>query len=145
MVRLARWVVLATVLLAGCRRHPPTLPPPLDGAAESPTVEATFDELYPMFLLRKIAPGPKAQLWSRYQGRWVRWTGTLVSVNNNGATFRHIPSTITFDVSVKMDPGGRERIRRFKIGDKVVYVAQLDRFESIFRTFYLVHGDVLAP
>ncbi|MSP60477.1 MAG: hypothetical protein EXR72_09065 [Myxococcales bacterium] len=106
----------------------------------------SFDELYPLFLLRKIAPGPKAAMWRRYQYKWVRWTGVLSSFTANGATFKHLPSTGTFDVSLQMEPAARTALRRYRLGDRVTYVGRLLRYEDVFRTFYLTHGDVLpAP
>jgi hypothetical protein len=137
--------VLAALAAAGCRREDPLppLPAPTEDAGSN-TVEESFDELYPVFLMRKVAPGPKAQLWTRYAHKWVRWTGTLVSFTRNGATFKHIPSTVTFDVSLYVDAPGREKLKQLKPGQTVTYVGQLDSYDDIFRTFYLVHGDVAA-
>jgi hypothetical protein len=108
-------------------------------------VEDSFEALYPVFLLRKIAPGPKAALWTRYYHRWVRWTGKLISFTVNGATFKHLDSTLTFDVSLYVEPGARARLHRYKIGDDVTYVGQLDSYDDVFRTLYLIHGDVVPP
>jgi hypothetical protein len=145
-----RALALAALLASACNREPP--PPRPARAAAAATVDGglafldeSFDEIYPVFLLRKVAPGPKAALWARYSHRWVRWRGTLVSFTQNGATFRQIPSTVTFDVSLYVDAAARPRLRQLKVGQEVVYVGQLDSFDDIFRTLYLVHGDVVVP
>jgi hypothetical protein len=108
-------------------------------------VPDTFDKLYPLFLLRKLAPGPKAALWQRYYGKWVEWTGTLVSFTANGLTFKQLPETVTFDVSLWLEAPQREHLRqRLKIGDRVTYLGRLDSYDDIFRTLYLVHGTIVA-
>lgn len=113
------------------------------GAGGAEVVDETFDQLYPVFLLRKLAPGPKANLWhTRYQGKWIRWTGVLVSITANGATFRQIPATVTFDVSLMLDPGTRAKLRRYPPGTRITYVGRLEHFDDVFRTFYLDHGAI---
>lgn len=148
-------LLLGALLVCGCRRDAPApLAPPTtaDGgaaasAATAPSViEATFEELYPLFLLRKISPSAKAELWSQqYHRKWIHWTGTLVGVTHNSALFRHIPGTITFDVSVTLEAGERARLSRMKPGTRVGYLGQLEKFEAVFRTFYLVHGRAVTP
>ena len=148
--------------MAGCKKSlldeesaDSGLPSPLYGATDGgagsrnarpsaqPLAES-FDELYPLFLMRKLGPADKTALWARYQGRWVRWTGTLIRVGPNGAQFRHIPATLTFDVSVTFDAPARARLARYRPGDRVSYLGRLDNYDDTFKTFYLSHGDV-AP
>lgn len=135
------WLLLCALL--ACRE--PTVYVPADAGASPPEfITETFDQLYPLFLLRKMAPGPKAALWRQYHGKWVRWTGLLVSLTPNGATFRQIPQTVTFDSSLFVEPASRARLQRFHPGQRVTYVGRLDAYDDIFRTFYLVHGDVVG-
>jgi hypothetical protein len=95
--------------------------------------------------MRRIKPGPKAALWQRYVGRWVRWTGTLVSFTANGVTFKQRPETVTFDVSLWIEAFDRAALkRRVKKGDRVVYIGQLDSYDDVFRTLYMQHGSILA-
>jgi hypothetical protein len=136
--------------LGGCSRQAQTPPPPAAADAGpnlGPKVEftdASFDALYP-FLLRKIAPGPKSALWQRYVGKWVRWTGTLVSFTANGLTFKQLPQTVTFDVSLWLEADQRAGLRRrLQLGDRITYVGRLDSYDDVFRTLYLVHGQILA-
>ena len=75
--------------MGGCRRKAPPAPP-AQQASEAPPefISEPFDTLYPLFLLRKLKPGPKAALWTRYYGRWVKWTGIVRSFTANGITSR---------------------------------------------------------
>jgi hypothetical protein len=138
--RAAVWATL-TVLFA-CRRVPPSEAPP--DAQFPPVVRQSFQRLYPVFLQRKIERGRKAALWyHRYRGRWVRWTGQLVSFSENGITIKHLQSTVTFDVSLKVDPAQRERLRQsLRPGDFVTYTGRLETYDDTFRTLYLTSGTV---
>lgn len=130
-------------LVGGCKRDEERLSARGPAAAVQPEfIDESFDQLYPMFLLHKLDKGPKALLWRRYEGKWVRWTGKLVSFTANGTTFKHVPATATFDVSLHVDPSARGRFHSYKPGDEITYTGQLHGFDDIFRTFYLVHGDV---
>jgi hypothetical protein len=115
-----------------------------EGAPEF--VDATFDQLHPIFLRHKIGQGPKAALWAeRYHRRWVKWTGRIRSFTVNGITLRQLPVTSTFDVSLWVNNAEREALRaRFKVGDVVTYVGRLDSYDDIWRTMYLVNGSVLG-
>ena len=141
-------VAACLVVVAGCRSGidlPVAATGPSADAAPA-MVDESFEQLYPLFLMRKLSPAGRASLWrDSYQGRWVRWTGSLRSVTANGATFKHLPKTILFDTSVRLDAPGRERLRRLKIGDRVTYTGELVRYEEIVRVFHLVHGDVQVP
>ncbi len=136
------------LFLGGCDRKSAPPPPPAGVAAEGPPefVDTTFDELYPIFLTRKLKPGPKAALWRDYYGRWVRWNGTLVSFTANGITIKQrLQRTVTFDVSLWLETAQRIDLRkRFKPGDHLSYIGRLDSYDDVFRTLYLVHGSILA-
>ena len=58
-------LLLLLAFLAACR---PKEPPPAQQASEAPPefIDEPFETLYPLFLLRKLKPGPKAALWTRY-------------------------------------------------------------------------------
>ena len=128
----------------------PTEKPPLPAApalSKAPVefTDATFDQLHPLFLLRKLRPGPKAALWQQYFGKWVRWTGTLVSFTANGLTFKQLQQTVTFDVSLWIEADQKPELKRtLRLGDRVDYIGRLDSYDDIFRTLYLVHGRVIA-
>ena len=105
----------------------------------------SFDDLYPIFLLRKVKPGPKAALWRQYYGRWVRWDGIVRSFTANGVTLKQLAQTVTFDVSLWIEGGQRADLRRrIHVGDLVSYVGRLDSYDDVFRTLYLVHGSIIA-
>jgi hypothetical protein len=140
--RVRTWLLLL-VLFAACRKEPPAV------AAQAPEgppvfIEDSFEKLYPIFLLRKIKPGPKAALWTQYFGRWVKWTGLVRSITPNGITLKQINQTVTFDVSLWVDMPQQAHLREMiKIGDRVSYIGRLDSYDDVFRTMYLVHGHIL--
>src|SRR5579883_3256272 len=116
---------------AGCRSREPALPSVLDPDAGADVlrpefVEVPFAELYAQLFPRQRLPDlERAIVWHRYQGKWVRWTGMLVSVTASGATFRVLPHTVTFDVSLLLDEGGRVRVRDYRPGEPVTFVGRL--------------------
>jgi hypothetical protein len=109
---------------------------------------APFWALYPIFLVRRsMDRGPKAALWGReYAGRWVRWTGKLVSFAPNGVTVKMLSQTVTFDVSLVMDVPARVALKDqdYRPGDRIEYIGQLDSYDDIFRTLYLSHGAIVG-
>jgi hypothetical protein len=145
--------LLGVLLTAGCQRPspsapaappPPSVPSDAGDGGSLQFTSASFDDLYPIFLKRKVPPGPKAALWRGYVGKWVRWTGTLVSFTQNGITLKQLKQTITFDVSLWLEAGDKTRAHeRFRPGDRVSYIGQLDTYDDVFRTLYLVHGRLL--
>jgi hypothetical protein len=117
---------------------------PLEVARDLPVTES-FDELAPIFLSRKASASERALLWARYRGRVVRWSGQLASFTDNGATFRMSPGTATFDVSVQFESSARERLHRHRVGTTVPFVGRLSSYDDLWRSMYLVHGDLAAP
>jgi hypothetical protein len=133
----------------GCRREAP--PPAAHDELQLPKgppqfVHESFEDLYPLFLLRKkLKEGPKGGLWKKYYGRWVRWSGTLRSFTANGITLKQLPQTSTFDVSLWLEkPTPADLRQRYKVGDRVEYIGRLDSYDDVFRTLYLVHGQIVA-
>jgi len=123
---------------------------PTSDKAPAEFVNESFEELYPIFLVRRSMPqGEKARLWTtRYLGRWVRWTGIIRSFTSSGVTLKHLQSTITFDVSLWLEADQLPLLRRkFHKGDALSYYGRLDSYDDIFRTLYLGHGMIveLAP
>jgi hypothetical protein len=126
--------------------EPPGNPPAQTQSAppQPEFVNEPFETLYPIFLLRKVKAGPKAALWRKYFGRWVRWSGTIRSFTANGVTLKVLPQTVTFDISLWIEPQQRKDLRaKMKLGDRVRFVGRLDSYDDVFRTLYLVHGVVL--
>ncbi|HEY7954981.1 MAG TPA: hypothetical protein VII38_06790 [Polyangia bacterium] len=107
-----------------------------------------FEELFPIFLLRHSMPlGEKAALWQEhYYGKWVRWSGKLISFTPNGITVLELKTTLTFDVSLWVEadqfPTLREKLR---VGDRVTYIGKLDSYDDVFRKLYLTHGAIIEP
>lgn len=144
--------LLLGLAAAGCSSPSPATLTQEPAATAKPTattepqfIPVSFEELYPVFLKHRANAGVKGALWTqRYRGRWVRWTGELVSFTDNGVTFRQLLQTVTFDVSLWIDPASRPRLRRtLKRGAFYTYIGQLDSYDDIFRTLYLVRGAVI--
>src|SRR5262249_5522894 len=105
-----RW--LALLLLLGCEKEriEPPPPPPANDAIEF--VKEPFETLYSKFLLHEIKAGPKAALWQKYYGRWVRWSGQVVSFTPNGMTFKQLANTVTFDVSLFVEASQKRGLKQ---------------------------------
>ncbi len=132
-------------LLNGCDNDGLDLPGSHMAPAAAPVfVDDSFETLYPMFLLHRGAPATKAAQWVGYRGKWVRWTGTLVSFSANGITLKQRRETTTFDVSLYL-PSARRTVERAHLhpGDRVTYVGRLDSYDDVFRTLYLTLGAIV--
>jgi hypothetical protein len=143
-------LALAGVLgVTSCQSCETTLPgPTVDLAAgheEVKMVDESFETLFTLFLWHSsMSTSDRASLWTKYEGRWVRWEGVIASFNEHGVTLRHLLGTATFDVSLTCDKSALKDIKkRFAVGDRVLYTGRLDSFDDIFRTLYLVHGVVI--
>ncbi len=140
-------VLLGVLALSGC----PDAEAPMPGSpvaaphASVEFLELRFEELYPIFLFRRsMSQGEKANQWSKYRDRWVRWEGVITSVTKKGVTFKHLRSTVTFDVSLTCEASSLKLANeRFAPGDRVRYVGRLSSFDDIFRTMYLSHGAII--
>ena len=143
MLRILALIAVAT--LGGCKDRP-RAPAAASTAIRPEFTDATFEEMYPIFLQHKIGQGPKAALWQQhYYRRWVRWTGRIRSFTANGITLRQLPVTSTFDVSLWINNHERAAVHAtYKVGDVVTYVGRLDSYDDIWRTLYLVNGSILG-
>jgi hypothetical protein len=116
-------------------------------------IPETFEQLYPWLLVRRSMPaGDKATLWhARYNGRWVRWSGMVMSITPNGLTLKQLATTTTYDVSLWLEADSLQRSRRLRKGDRVTYVGRLDAYDDVLRHLLVTHGtlvenaDVVGP
>ena len=134
-------------LVVGAELHPaePHLPSFDGGPIEF--VHETFQQLYPIFCIRHSMPlGEKAALWQKkYFGKWVRWTGKILSFTPNGITIKQGWQTVTFDISLWLERDQLDLLRsQFKVGDVVTYIGRLDSYDDIWLKLYLTHGSILA-
>jgi len=108
-------------------------------------IPETFEELYPWLLVRRsMPPGDKASRWrARYNGRWVRWSGMVMSLTPNGLTLKQLATTTTYDVSLWLDGAALQRSRRLHKGDRVTYVGRLDAYDDVLRHVLVTHGTVV--
>jgi hypothetical protein len=111
-------------------------------------IQENFAQLYPIFLVRRSMPrGEKSGLWHRrYYGRWVRWTGKVMSFTPNGITLRAGWQAVTFDVSLWLEADQLPLLSRLNLkkGDKVTFIGKLDSYDDIFQQFYLRNGALLS-
>jgi hypothetical protein len=117
-------------------------------SAKPDIINARFDELYPVFMVRNgtLPIGPKAARWAQqYQNRWIKWSGVLASISKYGMTVKMRPQTLSFDISVRMSPEARADLQKHnKTGDRITFIARLETYDDVFRTLYLGYG-ALAP
>jgi hypothetical protein len=110
-------------------------------------IDEPFLKLWPIFCVRRSMPlGEKAALWDgKYFGKWVRWTGRIMSFTDNGITLKNAYQTVTFDVSLWLEADQLALLKnmRLKRGDRVTYIGRLESYDDIFQKLYLVHGAVL--
>jgi hypothetical protein len=157
---LVRVQIALFALALGCSREPTRPQPPAVAATDGRPAHASADlgplefvgesfaQLYPIFLVRRSMPrGEKSGLWRRkYYGRWVRWTGKVMSFTPNGITLRAGWQAVTFDVSLWLEADQIPLLQRLKLkkGDKVTFIGKLDSYDDIFQQFYLKNGALLS-
>jgi hypothetical protein len=147
--RIGRALAVAAVTLVavGCdRADRAPLRLMTDSAIEF--VAMPFERIYQTFCIRRSMPqGPKAALWhDDFAGKWVRWTGRIVSFTQSGITVRETQFTATYDVSLMIEADSRVGLQeRFRRGQRITYVGRLDSYDDVFRTLYLTHGAVVGP
>lgn len=109
--------------------------------------DASFSELYQLFMRRNLSTQEKSMLWAtRYNDRWVRWTGKLVAFSPTGVKMRHLETTVTFDVSIIINQPQRRELRKIlRVGQFYTYVARLTSYDDLFRTLYLDQGVIVNP
>jgi hypothetical protein len=137
----------AQPLVVGAELHAPTPHGPSFDGGPIEFIDEEFEALYPVFCIRRSMPlGEKSALWMRkYYGKWVRWTGTIMSFTANGITIKQGTQTVTFDISLWLENGQLSVLRDMglKKGDRVTYIGRLDAYDDIFQKLYLTHGAVL--
>jgi hypothetical protein len=135
-------------MVVGAELHQPLPHKPSFDGGPIEFVQETFAQLYPIFCVRRSMPlGEKSALWQRkYYGRWVRWTGKVMSFTANGLTLKTGWQTVTFDISLWLEGDQMPLLRQLhlKKGDRVTFIGRLDSYDDIFQKLYLTHGAVLS-
>lgn len=132
---------------------PPARPSPPDAAQGGDPAplevltDVTFADLYQIFMRRNLSIQEKSMLWAtRYNDRWVRWTGKLIAFSPTGVKMRHLETTVTFDVSIIINQPQRRELRKIlRVGQFYTYVARLTSYDDLFRTLYLDQGAIINP
>jgi hypothetical protein len=135
-------------LVLGAEMHAPTPHAPSFDGGPIQFIDEDFNALYPIFCMRRSMPlGEKSALWmSRYYGKWVRWTGRIMSFTANGITVKQGTQTVTFDISLWLEADQQALLSQMNLkkGDRVTYIGRLDSYDDIFQKLYLTHGAVMA-
>ena len=103
-------------------------------------------DLRPFTLFHGMERSTKMVQWqSRFQHRWVNWTGRLISFTANGFTIKEYRDTLLFDMSVRVDKERQRALKAmYKPGEFVRFVGELDSYDDVLPTLFLVHGNILA-
>ena len=96
----------------------------------------TFEKVNEKFGMDSTLTGlQKSEQWKNYEGKCVTWVGELSSVEDMfsgivGITlgFKHLRSTLTYDVQVSGPVAGKEIFLTLKKGDKYQYKATLREY-----------------
>lgn len=81
----------------------------------------------------------KNEEWKKYEGKIVKWKGRVVDINEGmfggyTVTFKHKPTTLTFDVMVDFDDSMKDKLITIQIGDYVTYTGKLKSKGGTFTT-----------
>lgn len=148
---LRNFSVVVGLSLFACQGSPPPAAPPLEAApsaGSSPKfIDDSFSRVYQLFLRRNLTGREKTARWVRdFKGKWVNWTAELIAFSPTGLKFRHIQSTVTFDVSVIVNQPQRGQLKKLlTVGKFYNYIARLDSYDDVFRTLYFNQGVIVKP
>lgn len=94
----------------------------------------------------QLALGQVQKLFSQYKGKYVRWTGEVIKINqeiSEGYTLfiKHLPSPELYDVELFLDDAKKDRIENLKRGDIVTYIGRLESYDPA-SGYFLEDGDI---
>lgn len=142
-VNFALTVFLGMAATTGCKpknRYVQISPPEV-----GQVLPDSYEVAYQAIFNRSQPEDVRAVTWNkRYLGSWVRWTGTVKSFTTHSITLLQHPDTKTFDVSLTLSADQLARAKTtLKKGARVSYMGKFDQFDEIWRTIYLVQGELL--
>ncbi len=92
----------------------------------------TFEEFERLFgAASALMPEEKEQAFDRYRGKYVRWEGTVLYLNNAEASEPHVSinhgkeTTPASDVTFYVRPKDRSGLDALRVGDRLRYVGSL--------------------
>ena len=94
----------------------------------------------------QLALGQVQKLFSQYKGKYVRWTGEVIKINqeiSEGYTLfiKHLPSPELYDVELFLDDAKKDRIENLKRGDIITYTGRLESYDPV-SGYFLEDGDI---
>ncbi len=113
---------------------------------EAPISDITWEEIDNIYNIKsKSTELQKKEYWKNYEGKKVKWSGTVTSVAETFGTLslqvKLNPGTFTSDVLVRLKETERKNGVRLKKGDLVTFVGILDDWGTIMPVT-LDHGEI---
>jgi hypothetical protein len=112
-----------------------------------PISAVTWEELDRIFNVKSgYTDLQKKEAWKNYQGKKVKWSGTVAAVGETLGTLslqvKMNSSTFVSDVLVKIEPAERESALMLRKDDRVTFVGILDDWGTLM-PFTLSRGQIV--
>jgi hypothetical protein len=108
-------------------------------------VDISFEELNKTFgKENRMTESQKDKLWKKYRGKYVRWTGQVVSrglgrVSGLKMGIRHKEGT---DIELSLDIEMKDKVLQTKAGDTVTYTGKLVNRRGVILPYKLEDGKI---
>ncbi len=108
-------------------------------------VDISFEELDKTFgKENRMTESQKDKLWKKYRGKYVRWTGLVVSrglgrVSGLRMGIRHKEGT---DIELSFDIEKKDKVLQTKAGDTVIYTGKLVNRRGVILPYKLEDGKI---
>lgn len=105
-------------------------------AANVPISDINFSELDEVYQAgSKYTDIQKEETWKKYDGKKVKWTGTIADISETFGTLqlkvKMKEDTFTFDLAINMKDDQKEKALKLNVGDSVVFTGILDEWGTI--------------
>lgn len=112
----------------------------------APVSDLTWQELNNIYNLKSdFTDLQKEELWKKYKGKKVKWSGEVASVRDwEEWAFLNVimnPDSLVRDLSVRFEESEKPATSSLQEGDSVVFTGVLDRWG--LSTIFLKHGEVI--
>ena len=129
-------------------------PPPVSSSHSSqsqasyePLSSISWSEIDTIYgLSSKLTDLQKDEVWKKYQGKRVQWSGEVVDISQGffgglSLSIRMNRSTFTYDLSISLKSDQRDRALRYKVGDRVTFKGTLRSWGTLL-PITLDNGEV---
>ena len=94
----------------------------------------------------QLALGQVLGLFHQYKGKYVRWTGEVIKINQEvGGDYtiliKHLPSPELYDVKLFLDHSKKDKIESLTGGDIITYTGRLESYDPV-SGYFLEDGDI---